>query len=100
MVTVTTATAEDRVDMSDPDFVGFQSGFEGDATHFGWFSALPGTVVFFGSGFTYSGTGDGSEPTGGVVSSISIDVDANAPLGSGDLVVGGTAAVVVANIDK
>ena len=100
MVAITTSTAEDRVDMSDPDLVRFQSGWEGDATHFGWFSALPGTVVFYGSGFTYSGTGDASEATGGAVSSISLDIDANAPLGSGDLVFGDTAAVIVANFDK
>src|SRR5688572_170244 len=101
MVTVTTASANDRVDMSDAGLAGFAAAWEGDATHFGWFSDLPGTVVFFGSGFTYSGSGDGSEATGGLVSSISLDVDADNPsLTAGDLVISNTAAVIVANFDK
>lgn len=88
MVTVTTATAENRVDMSDASLVDFLGLLTCDPTLYGWISGQPAAVALFGSGFTYTGADDAREATGGVVSSIVIDVDASGPLGSGDLFFG------------
>ena len=100
MVTVTTTTAEDLVDMAQPSLVDFLGLLTCEPGLYGWISVLPGSVAIYGSGFTYSGVDDEREMTGGAITAISIDAGANNPLAAGDLVFGDTGDLLGANIDK
>ena len=87
------------------DFTGAFQGLVATNTNFSWITTdtSPGIndVDIIGSGFTYSGSGDGKELASGTISRISFDI--NNDSGSettGDLVITGTEGLIVSNIDK
>src|SRR3712207_7100281 len=67
MATITTTSARNLIDMSDPLLVDFSRNLSAGTTNFSWFSDANTTnppiadVDFNGTGFTYSGSGDGRE---------------------------------------
>jgi hypothetical protein len=108
MVTFSTSTALDFIDMADPLLVDFHRFGEGQGSgmepnSFSWFTdtetvnQAPGEVRIRGSGFAYSSFSQ--ELTRGTIISIEIDRGRN-NLDASDIVITGTEGLVGSNINK
>ena len=107
MVTVATSIlTNDSYDMAVIGTVDFQSNLVATSTEFSWTAGRPdivstNTVSIFGSGLTYSGSGDSRELSGGTINRISLDKGGdNGAATHGDLVITGTEGLIAANIQK
>jgi len=104
MVTVSTSSANERVDMSDPYLVQFLHSLTAQPGLFAWTAPVGGPsgtlVQLYGSDFTYSGSGDARDVVSGTISGIEIDVAPDDVFASSELSIFNTSALVAANIDK
>jgi Ca2+-binding RTX toxin-like protein len=105
MVQVSTASANDSIDMSNPLLVDFGAFLSASSSHFSWWTTNSSTpyadVSINGTGFIRSGSGNERELTGGTITNISIDKDNdNGSETAGDLTITDTGALIASNIDK
>jgi len=116
MATISTSiNTSSNIDMDQPRLVQFNSqltgasqGLVATGTNFSWLSFFPialpvrsTDIDIFGTGFTYSGSGNTRELATGTISRISIDISNDSGSETrGDLVITGTEGLIVSNIDK
>lgn len=104
MVTIaTTILTNDAVNIGDSNTFTFNSNLTATATEFSWLAGPGGfnAVHLTGKGFTFSGSGDDRELSGGTLSRIALDIDNdNGSTTAGDLVVTGTEGIDVSLLKK
>lgn len=103
MATITTTLLTNTaVDMADDNLVTFDRNLTATGAQFSWLAGEGAfnAVYLHGRGFTYSGSGDGRELSGGAISRIVLEVNNNGPETSGDLSITGTGGLDVTRIKK
>jgi Ca2+-binding RTX toxin-like protein len=102
MATISTFSADRRVDMSSAALVECESTPGADETSFGYRTGPTDAdlVYFNGTGLTYAGSGDAVELTGGNIHAFRIDIAYDSFVGATDMFITDLTGVVASAIDK